>query len=513
MSSTQKVYSAQEAALNDIQHVRLDEWIIVDFDETLFLRNSTQEYLKVIQPQAWAAIVLIALNYVKPWQWFSRDYSDETRDWYRVFILTLLCPWSLLLWQKRAKELARHYENFKLTSALIDSHNEKEVIVASNGFRFIIQPILKQFRPFNSKLIACRFLQGLRDRKRGKYALLNATLGKDATDRSILITDSEDDRPVLDQVAKPHLVVWEDARCVSMLATAYIPLFYMERVKKRNNKFIQKVIINEFLPLLLLLSWPSPNPILHGTGLAFLLFSFWCIYEVGYMENDLVAEQYEKHPTLSKVYVDNKARISFSEPWFWAIAASIPGLFLWSLIELNGQGALLLEWISSISSKILIWSLALFALRLLYWVYNYIDEKTRVWLYPVLQIFKFAVFMMFAPASYLVVAYFSAQVFARWIPYLIYRNSNLAKFPSFPIQFSRLLILSFLLIPFALAQGVETLMTGQMLAVLFISLYRAKTEFRDIKRKTSFHRPEFSKPWKAIRFALRSVFSDKLLRL
>lgn len=503
-------------ALDDLRTASEQQAILLDFDETLFLRNSTQEYLRSVKPQALAALVLILLNRLEPWKWLAKQDSHALRDWCRVVVVTLLFPWTLLLWRRQAQSLSKQFTNHAVLEAIRDNPNTPRVIVASNGFRFIITPLLRAMQGPPPQLIACRFWQGHRDRQQGKASLVTAVLGEAAVEQALLLTDSEDDAPLLARVATPQRVIWPEAECISVLGTAYIPLFYMQRVKKKGTQnFLKKTLINEFLPLVLTLSWVSPNPLLHSIGLAFLFFSFWCIYEIGYMENDLVAEHHESHPTLSDNYLKYRGKINYSEPWLWATLSAIPGLALWQWINPNAWQAPLAFTDSAAAQMALglgLWLGVLLLLRLTYWVYNYIDEQTRVWIYPILQIFKYASFLLLTPGNLVVVLYFSSQVMARWIPYLIYRNSQLETFPKFPIQWTRLVTFLFLLLPLLCTEKIEEILTGQTLILLAISLYRAKGESRQLFNKTTFLSSAFRNVSSTLRFCQRSLLKNPYSR-
>ncbi len=503
-------------ALDDLRTASEQQVILLDFDETLFLRNSTEEYLRTVKPQALAALILLALNRLKPWTWWVKTNSHALRDWCRVVVMTLLFPWTLLLWRRRARSLSGEFTNEGVLEAIRENPNTPQVIVASNGFRFIIAPLLKAMKMPATQLIACRFWQGHRDRQQGKTSLVTADLGEAAVAQALLLTDSQDDALLLDRVATPLLVVWPAAQCVSALRSAYIPLFYMQRVKKKGTQnFLKKTLMNEFLPLVLTLSWGSPHPLLHSIGLALLFFSFWCIYEIGYMENDLVAEHHESNPTLSDNYLKYKGKINYSEPWLWATVSAIPALLLWQWIAPDvGPGPLnlMVQGPAQIALSLVIWLVTLLLLRLTYWVYNYIDEQTRVWIYPVLQIFKYASFLLLTPGNLVVVLYFSSQVIARWIPYLIYRNSQLETFPNFPIQWARFVSFLFLLLPLLCTEKIEAVVTWQTLILLGISLYRAKGESLKLFQNTTFLSNAFRNVASALRFGQRSLFKNPYSR-
>lgn len=104
-------------------------------------------------------------------------------------------------------------------------------------------------------------------------------------------------------------------------------IFYVEKVKRIGQKYIYKVILWDDLPLLFLaFSWHTSHPLLHGISIFLLLVSFWCVYEIGYYENDLVAEKYEEKPRLSVAYHSYKQMMKTWTPWLWSGIFGVLGI-------------------------------------------------------------------------------------------------------------------------------------------------------------------------------------------
>ena len=458
--------------------------IIVDFDETLFLRNSTEEYLSTLQPRAIGVILLALLSFVKPWNWLpSSIKGNVSRDWVRVVVATLFFPWTPILWQWRAKNLAHSHANTTLIEALTKKSNS-QVILATQGFDFIVSPIAKHLPLTLNQVIACRFWQGAIDRKNGKDTLVRKALGEDTVARSMLITDSTDDIPLLSSVSIPCLTIWPEAEYVTAMADAYIPFLYIERVKhKDRNYFIKVILADDLLFLVLTLSWLSNNPIMHAISMTFLMFSFWCIYEFGYMENDLIAERFEKSPQLSEAYQKYKKKINVWQPWIWAIILAIPGIFLLELSKIPPES---LSFDSELLSTDLVtfltyglsWLGLLLLVRVSFWIYNHVDKQTRIWLYPILQIYKCFGFLFVTVGNVIATMFFSAQVLSRWIPYIIYRYAKVNFSEIAPVwiigNLFRFLVFGFLLVAYALgSQNFSILLSWQTLVILIYCLVRS----------------------------------------
>jgi hypothetical protein len=211
------IITTQQKALDLVKNATADTPIILDFDETLFLRNSTAEYLNSLRPRLVGLLVLILLKLIRPWNWLPQPFKGiQIRDWFLVTIPTILLPWTLLLWQKQAQKLAENYGNGELITA-VNQNPLPPIIVASLGFNFIINPILQHLPLRHDLMVGCRFWQGAKDRGKGKLLMLQEALSDAELQSAIVVTDSEDDLPLLDIVAQPCLIIWSLAK--------YIPPF------------------------------------------------------------------------------------------------------------------------------------------------------------------------------------------------------------------------------------------------------------------------------------------------
>ena len=189
--------------------------IVLDFDETLLLRNSTAEYINSLRPR-WLGFVLIAfLRAIKPWTWLPKPWrGNNIRDWFLVVIPTIILPWTYYLWQKKARTLAQNHGNKKLIVA-VEQNSHSPIIVASLGFNFVIQPILQHLAIDYQQLIGCRFWQGASDCYQGKLFMMQSALTEAEIKSAIVVTDSKDDLPLLQVVAHPCLALWPDAEYVN----------------------------------------------------------------------------------------------------------------------------------------------------------------------------------------------------------------------------------------------------------------------------------------------------------
>ncbi|MEH1949103.1 MAG: haloacid dehalogenase-like hydrolase [Nostoc sp.] len=476
--------------VNIIQTAPDSTLILVDLDETLFLRNSTQEYLNTLQPRVLGYLLLTLLNFLKPWNWLpSKIKGEVSRDWMRVLVATLLFPWTVILWQWRAKQLAQDYGNTTLIQALTKNPNSR-VILTTQGFDFIVRPLSKHF-PINfDGIIACRFWQGAIDRQRGKHFLVTASLGNNEVARAIAITDSKDDNPLLACVATPCLVIWPEAKYVSAMADLYIPFLYLERAKRPGKKYFLKVILlDDLVVLIVALSWVNSQPILHAISMLFLVLSFWCVYELGYVENDIIAERFEKKPTLSETYQKYKNRISVWQAWLWSVIFAVPGLIVLELAKVVSSDKSFAFEVRAIDLVTLLtntafWIGMLLVVRVTFYAYNHVDKQTRIWLYFLLQAYKYFAFLVVTKTNIIGAILFIAEVISRWIRYFVYRFVNSEWLKDLPHKMVTLVLFGFIVIAVVLGtQNSSILMNWQTLVILILCAYRARNQFLKIVRE------------------------------
>ncbi len=223
-----------QKSLAAIANATKETTVILDFDETLLLRNSTAEYINSLRPRLIGFVLIMLLKIIRPWCWLPGIFrGNQTKDWYLVTIPTILLPWTLLLWQQKAQRLAKDYSNLEIISA-IKRNTEAPVIVASLGFNFIITPLLQNMPMRCDRLVSCRFWQGAGDRQQGKLLMMQKVLSPSAITSAVLVTDSEDDLPLLQVVEQPCFVLWSGAKYVDPFQD-----FWLNALVKKLKKLIK----------------------------------------------------------------------------------------------------------------------------------------------------------------------------------------------------------------------------------------------------------------------------------
>jgi len=420
-----------------------DRPVIVDLDETLFLRNSTEEFIALARPALLAELLLRLLDmlrpwHLRPWRWFG---GDASRDTWRVGLVLLLFPWTMRRWRRLcATEVAQHV-NRPLRDALAAVPGP--VVIASNGYERLIRPMLPYLSLPQATLIACR-LRRVSHRRDGKSALVEPHLAAAVVSRSVVVTDSLSDRALLERCAVPCLVVWPDAefRPAFPRDRFYLPGDYTDKVKRPRIGARQE-FVRETGVIWLIAGLSADLPGVAGlAGLALLFLSLWCVYDAGYHENDRCALRFEEDPALTAEALAFEDRRFELKVWLAAAATGGAGILLLGGWERPGL--------------FLIWAATLLALRGVYWFYNRIDKDTRVWPYLLLQGFRFAGFAgVVAPGPVGWAVCLSVMIPA-WMVYVVYRQgraSGAKGWPQLPVRAFRLVLFCVLLVPVAALGG------------------------------------------------------------
>lgn len=403
---------------------------IVDFDGTLLLRNSTQLYLQTLRPRWIAAPLLSLLELVQPWRLLpGRDKTWLYRDWLRVLLLTLLLPWSPLLWRRASAKLARAHANSELLEAFA-SRQAGTVIVATYGVRFIVAPLLRAMGCAWRLPVSASFLDGFRLRRLGKAEALHRVLGAETLRHAVLVTDSEDDGDVLRRCRNAYLLPVSE-RSVA-LHSGYLPLQYMHHCKRQGENVILRTILFYDLFCLLLAYVPaSGHKLLCALGLLLFQLAFWTIYELGNWENDCLGQRYEDQPHVPVGFDRWSHRVRPRQAWVWACVLA----------------ALCAACLAPMAAAPLLFAglfLYLAAARLCYALYNRIDPKSRAFVYPFMQAGKgvaLAVLLPAAPAGFLLL---TSVLLVRQVRYVAYRYGRTREALKIPVNLYILICFLFL---------------------------------------------------------------------
>ena len=396
------------------------DFVVVDFDETLWLRNSTEEFLSSVRPRFLAAIVLQVLGMVKPWRLFQRSRPNHYRDWIRVLAVLAVAPWSLWLWRRRAAELGPRYVNQPLRDA-IRQRPGPEFIVVSFGFREIVRPLLAAIDPRLPLRESCSLRSGARLRQEGKASALKRHFGPETLRRALVITDSDADADLLQASSKPFLVQWPDAHYEQAGLKPLMPFVYLQRVKRPDENYLRNAVLGHDLPVLILAyALVSSQPLAAGAAILLFVLSFFTAYETGYHENDRLGLLLERKPKVSANY--HTLGRNFSPGFAWAVAILLAGaasLLAWRSLSwippVVGTG-----WLGFLATWAAFVGFLVF-MRLLFRWQNVIEPQGRIVPMLGLQVGRVLGYAIIFPTSVIGALLCVAHGVARWIPYMIYR--------------------------------------------------------------------------------------------
>lgn len=267
----------------------------------------------------------------------------------------------------------------------------------------------------------------------------------------------------------------------------YLPFFYSERIKRPGKGHFRSFVLFDDIPILILsFSWVSPSPALHALSMAVLYLSFWCVYEIGYWENDRIAARYEANAVLSKSFGQFNIWGFQLQAWLWSSILALLGLTLLDLAQ-KTPAPLLPQLLVQYAE----WIGLLLVTRVSFWAFNHTNKPTRIWIYPVLQLVKGFGFLAVTATNAAGVMFLLAQAIARWIPYLIYRcgggRPNTEDYAAaFSPRIARLIVVCLLWAAIAIGEGnIAQLYNWQVLCILAWCLLRATSDlmatFREIK--------------------------------
>jgi phosphoserine phosphatase len=431
--------------------------LFVDLDETLYLRNSTEDFINLAVPSLAALLILRTLDVLRPWRWTGGDF---TRDTWRIRAIRTLLPWTQWRWRMHVGRLAAQYGNRDLVRAL--RAKEQQVVVVTLGFQPVVAPLVAALGFPNARIVAAR-VYSFEDRRRDKLHNALKKLGHESISASLFVTDSLDDVSLLSKCARPLRTVWPAARYRRALASVYLPGEYISHVKHPGQRYLWRVVVQEDFAFWVLSSIGlAANPGLHAVGMAVLLTSFWIIYERGYVDNDWAAEHLEHDGKLSRNYWHAPVATPAVQPWLWALSLGALAVYILEPAAAWPWG--LAKWLA-----VLLTTYGTFK------IYNRIGKLDRIWLYGGLQFARAAAFLVLVPGTVLGIAALGALMFSRWVAYYVYRING-GGWPDLPVNLMRLLFTAMLIGLLATTRGPGFLLGWTTPALLLWIVFRARSE-------------------------------------
>ncbi|PHK94632.1 hypothetical protein CR162_11905 [Pseudoroseomonas rhizosphaerae] len=385
-----------------------------DFDHTLFACNSTELFIASCKPVLLVAVLDLLIRRCVPWQLVGLQQWFRLRDFACCFCILLLMPWNLLIWRRAAPGLYARLESAAVAERLRRA-DPRDVVIVSFGMTFVIRHLLRGSPWQDCRLIATPWLPGWRHFRSGKLHLVAPHFSAAEIARAWFITDSRDDGDLLAAVGEGELITpqGEPFRASERL---YLPLRYTAAAKYTRSYVLDQILLVDILLLALSLG-TSPDALLAALCcVPFLTLSLMCVYEIGYYENDMVAARKEKSPTLRCEAANFRDFPIEPNAWIWAAASGAAGLAMAHGMGLLGPLGLGLGGAC--------WAAMLLAQRAVFYLYNRRTPKSRMLLYPVLNMLKFAPVFVLMPPTKLGVVLALSQVMTMWAVYITYRHGG-----------------------------------------------------------------------------------------
>ncbi len=405
---------------------------VLDFDETLWLRNSTEEFIRFARPSVIVAIVMQILGMLKPWRLISRDNPDYYRDWIRIWAVVLVSPWSILAWRKHAARIGPAYLNASLLRDIAAICPDR-IIVATYGFDFIVKPLAAAIDRNMEVVVASSLRDAPRLRAIGKGCALQRAIGTDALTQSIVVTDNFVDQDLCNACAHGFYVRWPEAVYEQAGLTPMIPLAYTSKVKRpKENYLLNGLLGYDYAVLWLAFALFSPAILPFSVALGFYLLAFFAVYEIGYFDNDRVGLAKEAKPVVSPEF----ARYSknFRPGWAWTfglvLAALGAGVETLGQIGVDGSGGMIAD-LRMFARNWLFAMLLIGVTRATFVWFNALQPSMRFVPMLVLQVERTLGYALLLPTGPVGALLCISHAIGRWMPYVIYRyGGDRREFPA-----------------------------------------------------------------------------------
>lgn len=382
-----------------------------DFDHTLFSCNSTELFIASCKPSMLVALVDLLVRRCIPWRLTGLEQWFRLRDYACCLCLILLMPWNLLIWRRIAPDLFARLES-RMVADRLRAAAPAEVVIVSFGMTFLIAPLLRDSAWRDCQLIATPLRPSWRHFRAGKLAIVSAHFTREEIGHAGFLTDSRDDADLLQAAGRGELIL-PQGPAFRAEEHLYLPLRYTATAKYTRSYVLDQILFVDMLLIALSIS-TSPEALLHALCVVpFLTLSLMCIYEIGYHENDTVAARREKSPTLRREAARFRDYPIQVNAWIWAAMLGVAGLGCawWSGL----LGPL------DFNLAVLSWAGMLGVLRAVFYIYNRRPPSARIFLYPVLNVMKFAPVFFLIPPTKFGVALALSQVVMMWVVYITYR--------------------------------------------------------------------------------------------
>ena len=421
-----------DAVAQAIAQAEPEARIRLPFDGGLWRWTALDAYVDSLRPRWLAA----------PLHFFLRRYAPTAA---LGNLMQLLLPWSAISWRlQRRQQLARWTWSERVEA--LKQHPGPVEVEAAYGTASLVRSLLRRM--------------GLK--------------------QAHVITQPADASPQLRIDGHlPQQVPLAPPSKAEPLGDVYMPLWYTREIKRPGARYITRgILMDDFAFWLLAASWAGLAPWawpLQAAALGCLLLGFWCVYEIGYRENDQVAIKYESNPTLSENIDRADQRGTGLAPWAWAVGLGLLGGGLMH-VAVPERGL-------AMTAAVVVQYLALLVtVRVAFHLFNSRPKSQRVWLFPWLHLGRNFSFVPVIGVTSLGATLLLANVLARTVPYSIYRLTKVKSWQNYPEATLRAgIVLAFGILIFTAIPEIQPTQIAEATAILVWCMYRARHELKELR--------------------------------
>lgn len=412
--------TAPEAVIEGVSQLPERQEILVDFDDTLWLTNSTEQFIELAARSVVVAIVLQIMDMLKPWRWLHGSKGKHYRDLYRVRCGLWLNPMAKRQWQQQAKSLVDQYLNQPLYQTLM--RHKGKVFVVSYGFDFVLQPILDEINLGSNLLVCSNLTTAAQLRMSGKAAAASALIGSKRVTHGACVTDSKMDKDLLLQCQDAWLCQWPESVEIRAGMSPMLPFVYLKKVKRPTESYFTRAILgHDYLTLILAFALINPYPLYTAVALFGFVIAYFTAYEIGYFENDNLGAKLEEKPKISKEFslFGQGFRPSFA--WFFTLLLTAPPAWLAAQGPSFIPGYFQLEGAAAFGAVYLVFISFVLAVRAVFAWFNRLTEKGRLIPMLLLQLGRNGGYLLIFATSTVGALFIVTCTLSKWIPYVAYR--------------------------------------------------------------------------------------------
>lgn len=421
-----------DAVAQAIAQAEPEARIRLPFDGGLWRWTALHAYVDSLRPRWLAA----------PLHFFLRRYAPNAA---LGNLMQILLPWSAISWRLQRRQQLTRWTWSERVEAL-RQHSGPVEVEAAHGTASLVRSLLLRMGLSQARVIR---------------------------------QPSEGPAELRIEGTQPQQIPLAPPRQAEPLGDVYMPLWYTREIKRPGARYITRgILMDDFAFWLLAASWAGLSPWawpLQAAALGCLLLGFWCVYEIGYRENDQVAIKYESNPSLSENIDRADERRTGLAPWAWAVGLGLVGGGLMQL-------AVPEQTLARSAATVTVYLAMLVGVRVAFHLFNSRPKSQRVWVFPWLHLGRNFAFVPLIGVTPLGATLLLANVLARTVPYSIYRLTKVKSWQNYPEATLRTgILVAFGALLFYSQPTITLSHVAEAAAITLWCLYRARNELKELR--------------------------------